>query len=79
VTYFNTTTWASVVADDVPRLPRVESTVTQTITIQLTIFLQFLHSLLTKCHLSVLIIPIEFEEIGDFSSAIEVVTYLKIL
>jgi len=47
MTYSNTTMWGFVVADEVPRLPRPESAVTQTTTIQLTIRLQLLHSFLT--------------------------------
>jgi hypothetical protein len=79
VTYSNTTIWGPVVADEVPRLPRPESAVTQTATIQLTIFLQLLRSFLTECSLSALITPIEFEEMEDFSSAIGGVAYLKTL
>jgi hypothetical protein len=79
VTYSNTTIWGPVVADEVPRLPRPESAVTQTTTIQLAILLQLLHSFLTECSLSAPITLIEFEEMGDFSSAIDGVAYLKTL
>lgn len=76
--YFNTTMWGSVVADEVPDLPRVESAATQVFTIQLSILFQLLHPFLTTCHLSVPITPIKFAA-GDFSSAVEAATYLKTL
>jgi hypothetical protein len=63
--YSNTTLWVFIVADEVPRLPRVESAVSQVLAIQLTLFLQLLHSVRAECHASAQIIPIQSKERKD--------------